>query len=135
MRLASVLLGLPLIATILVALIQGTRHLAWSWPAHAQHHLISHIALAVGLGTICLLLVAGPLRRSERWSWWALAVAGIAIYGGFWLGNATVGLGEPGAGPNTSQAIQSALYVSGLVIAWRELARAHAIQADQADAG
>ena len=128
MRLASLLLGLPLVATILVALIQGTRHLSWSWPVHAHHHLISHITLAVGLGTICLMLIVGPLRRLERWSWWSLVVAGVAIYGGFWIGNATIGLGEPGAGPNTSQAIQSALYASGLAVAWRELAKAHAAQ-------
>ena len=122
-RFASLLLGLPLVATILIALIQGTRHLSWSWPVHAHHHLISHIALAVGLGAICIMLIVGPLRRQERWSWWALAVAGVANYGGFWIGNVTIGLGEPAAGPNTSQAVQSALYAAGLVVAWRELAK------------
>jgi hypothetical protein len=126
MRLASLLLGLSLVATILVALIQGTRHLSWSWPVHAHHQLISQIALAVGMSIICLMLISGPLRRMERWSWWALAVGGVATYGGFWIGNATIGLGEPGAAPNTSQAIQSALYASGLVIAWRELAKSQA---------
>ena len=121
MRLVSSLLGLPLVATILIALIQGTRHLSWDWPVHAHHHLLAHITSAVGLSIVSLLLIFGPLQRRERWAWWALALAGVAIYGGFWLGNATVGLGEPGAAPNTSQAVQTVSYLLGLALGWREL--------------
>ncbi len=121
MRLVSSLLGLPLVATILIALIQGTRHLCWDWPVHAHHHLLAHITSAVGLSVVSLLLLLGPLQRRELWAWWALAIAGVAIYGGFWLGNATVGLGEPIAAPNTSQAVQTASYLLGLALAWREL--------------
>ncbi len=120
-RLVSSLLGLPLIATILISLIQGTRHLSWDWPVHAHHHLLAHIASAVGLSVVSLLLIFGPLQRGEPWVWWALAIAGLAIYGGFWLGNAAVGLGEPGAAPNTSQAVQTVLYMLGLALGWREV--------------
>ena len=120
MRLVSSLLGLPLVATILIALIQGTRHLSWDWPVHAQHHLLAHITSAVGLSVVSLFLIFGPLKRREPWAWWALAIAGVGIYGGFWLGNATVGLGEAGAAPITSQAIQSVLYLIGLILGWRE---------------
>lgn len=121
MRLVSILLSLPLVATILVLLVQATRHLYWDWPVHAHHHLLAHIASGVGLAVVSLLLVFRPLRRRERWAWWGLAVAGVAIYGGYWLGNALVGLGEPGLGPNASQAAQTALYLAGLALAWREL--------------
>ncbi len=117
MRTVSALLGLPLVATIVIALAQGTRHFAWDWPVHAHHHLLAHLSSAVGLCIVSLLLVFGPLRRGEAWAWWALCIAGVAIYGGYWLGNATVGLGEPGLAPNTSQAIQTLMYVAGLVLA------------------
>ncbi len=122
MRLVQVLLGLPLVATIGIALIQGSRHLAWDWPAHAHHHLIAHISGVCGLALLSLILVFGPLQRRERWAWWCLVLSGLCIYGGYWLGNFLVGLGEPSAPPNTSQAIQSALYVVGLIFAWRALA-------------
>lgn len=121
MGLPSALLGVPLLATILVSLFRGTRHLSWDWPVHAHHHLVANISTAVGLAVVSLLLVVGPLQRRERWTWWALLVAGLAIFGGFWIGNATVGLGEPGALPNTAQAILTALYVGGLGLAWRPL--------------
>jgi hypothetical protein len=120
-RLASVFLGVPLAATVLVSLIRGTRHLASDWPVHAHHHLIADITGAVGLAVVSLLILIGPIRKRETWAWWALLVAGVAIYGGFWLGNAVVGLGEPGAVPNTAQAVLSALYLTGLVLAWRAL--------------
>lgn len=121
LKLASTLLALPLGATILVSLVRGTRHLAWDWPVHAHHHLIANISVAVGLSVVSLLILFGPVQRRERWAWWALLIAGAAIYGGFWLGNAVVGLGEPGAVPNTAQAVQTAVYAAGLVVAWRAL--------------
>lgn len=121
MRLVSVLLGLPLVATILVGLIRGTRHLTWDWPVHAHHHLVAHVTSAVGLSVVSLLVLAGPMQRRERWAWWALLVTGTAIYGGFWLGNAVVGLGEPGAVPNTAQAVQTAAYLLGLILGWRRM--------------
>lgn len=119
MRLTSTLLGLPLVATILVALIAATRHLAEDWPVHAQNHLLGHISVAVGLSVVSLLIVFGPLRRHERWAWWALVVAGSTIYGGFWFANLTVGFGESATGPNASQAVQTVVYGLGLVSAWR----------------
>lgn len=121
MRIVSVLLGLPLGATILISLIRGTRHLAWDWPVHAHHHLIGNITAAVGLSVVSLLILFGPMQRREAWAWWALLISGTAIYGGFWIGNAVVGLGEPGAVPNTAQAVQTALYSMGLLLGWRTL--------------
>lgn len=127
MRLASALLGLPFVATILIALIQGTRHLGWDWPVHAHHHLLAHVTSAVGLCVVSLLVLAGPMQRRERWAWWSLLVAGVAIYGGYWLGNAMVGLGEPGTVPNASQAVQTVVFAVGLVLGRRELGRSSRI--------
>lgn len=121
MKAASVFLGLPLATTVGVSLIRGSRHLAWDWPVHAHHHLIGNISTAVGLSVVGLLIVFGPLQRREKWAWWALLIAGLAIYGGFWLGNAVVGLGEPGAVPNTAQGVQTGLYLVGLILASRAL--------------
>lgn len=121
MRLVSFLLGLPLVASILISLVQATRHLYWDWPVHAHHHLLAHIATGVGLAMVGLLLITGPLQREERWSWWALLIAGCAIYGGYWLGNAVVGLGEPSLLPNASQGVQTVLYGTGLLLARRRM--------------
>lgn len=121
MRLPKVLLTIPLVATIFVALTRATVHFELGWPIHAQHHLVHQIVLFIGISMLGLMLLYGPLARGETWSWWGLLIAGLAIHGGFWLGHPLVGLGEPGTLPNTAQAVLSALYVAGLVTAWRAL--------------
>lgn len=131
-RAPVVLLALPLLATIAVAVVRGSRHFGWAWPVHAQHHLVAHIAGSVGLAGVGLLILFLPLRQGrEPWAWWALALAGAAIFGGFWLGNVTVGLGEPSTVPNTAQSVLTLLYVAGL--AWSALdLRDHARHAARA---
>jgi hypothetical protein len=126
MRLASVLLALPLVANALINALQAPRHFSEGWPVHAQHHLLDHITAAIGLSLVSLLLVFGPLRRGERWAWWGLVVAGVLLFGGYWLANATVGLGLPAAVPNASQAIQAALYSVGLGLALQDTSPAAA---------
>lgn len=121
MRAAKVLMTIPLCATIFVALGRATRHFALDWPVHAQHHLIHQIVMFVGIAVIGLMLVYGPLARRERWSWWALVIAAVAIHGGFWLGHPIVGMGEPATMPNVAQGILSALFVAGLFVARRAL--------------
>lgn len=122
-RLATLLLTIPLAVSSLVAVTRGTRHLALDWPVHARHHLVHGIALWFGLPLVALFLVCIPLQRGDAWAWWALVVAGVVLYGGYWLGNLSVGLGEPGLVPNTAQAVQAALYAVGLVLAWPHMRR------------
>ena len=121
MRLATWLLGLPLAASILVALTRATVHFSAGWPTHAQHHLVHQIAIALGIAWVSFLVLLGPLQRREQWAWRALAVAGAFIYGGYWLGNLTVGHEGAATVPNASQAIQTVLYAAGLVLSRRQL--------------
>lgn len=116
-RAATLLLSIPLVATILIAVIRGTRHFGWDWPTHAHHHLAAHISGAVGLAVVGLLVMLEA--RSEPWAWWALAVAGVAIFGGYWIASAAVGLGIEAAVPNTAQGILTLTYAAGLVVARR----------------
>ena len=120
MKLATILLALPLIANAFINAAQAPRHFSEGWPVHAQHHLLDHITAAIGLSVVSLMIVFGPLRRGERWAWWSLVVAGVALFGGYWLATATLGLGTASAVPNASQAIQAVLYVFGLGLAVRK---------------
>lgn len=127
MKLASFLLGVPLVANGLITLIQASRHLFTDWPVHAHHHVVAHISSTVGVVVVALLVLIGPLQHRERWAWWAMLAAGVTMYGGYWLGNVIVGLGEPEVLPNTSQAAQSVVYFAGLVLGWRGLTRSKAV--------
>lgn len=124
MQLTKILLTIPLAATIFVALGRATVHFELGWPVHAQHHLVHQIVLFLGLSAVGFLILYGPLARRERWSWWAMLIIGISLFGGFWFGHPLVGLGEPGMLPNTAQAVLSLLFVLGLGFGWREVRRA-----------
>lgn len=118
-RTASLLLTLPLFASSVIPISRGTTHLSLDWPVHAHHHLVHQLFLWTGLPILGLLLVWIPLQRGELWAKWALLLIGLCLYGGYWVGNLTIGLGEPATIPNTSQAIQALIYSTGLIVAWR----------------
>lgn len=117
----TLLLRAPLVVSIGVAVIRGSRHFSWDWPTHAHHHLVGNISTVVGLSVVSLLIVRGPLRDGEAWAWWALVVSGLALFGGYWLGNVTVGFGEPATQANVAQTVLTLSYASGLAVARRTL--------------
>lgn len=123
MAITKALLTIPLIVTIFVALVRATVHFELDWPVHAQHHLVHQIVLMVGISALGLMLLYGPLARLEFWAWWGMIAVGVSIHGGYWLGHPLVGLGEPGAIPNTAQVILSLLFAAGLATSWRRLWR------------
>ena len=41
-------------------------------PPHAQGHFLGAGAWALVAAGLCVVLALGPLRRGERWAWWAL---------------------------------------------------------------
>jgi hypothetical protein len=51
-----------------------------SWPAHARFHLTWAAGKLFALGCSILALAWVPLRRGERWAWWA-AFANVAFGG------------------------------------------------------
>ncbi len=94
------------------------QHFSDGWPGHAEHHLFTGIGTNIGLTVVALLIIRGRLAAGEPWSWPALVVTGLAIYGTFWLSVATIGLHEAATAPYTVMTVLTALYLSGLVLAW-----------------
>ena len=76
MRIAAIFVAFPLIATLLNALVMGSRHfILSSWPDHAYHHLARQIVLDCGMSVLGLLLLHHFLtRRRERWAWWGCSL-------------------------------------------------------------
>lgn len=123
MRFSTLLVGFPLVATMVNAVVMGGRHFFLSdWPDHAYHHLARQIILDCGLSLLGLVL----LRRflvvgAEPWLWWSLVVVGAAIFGGYWLSSLALGLGEPNTLAYSARVAYSTSYVVGLVMLWRKL--------------
>jgi hypothetical protein len=120
-RIAGLLVGFPLVATFLNALIMGSRHFFLSaWPDHAYHHLARQIVLDCGIAALGLLLLYRFIRvAKERWLWWGLLVVGVSIFGGYWLSSAVLGLGEPNLLAYSTRVAYTSIYAAGLVLLWR----------------
>ena len=37
---------------------------------------------------MCVAIALGPLRRGERWAWWAMLVASVSLFGGVFVAHA-----------------------------------------------
>ena len=113
-------MAFALTALMGIALLRFPAHLAdTQWPAHAKAHLVSQIAVVVGLGLTGLAILFGPFRRGRAWAWWCLLVSGLALFGGYWL---ALAVAEPGLAWRSTHslfAVLSALYTGGLALGWR----------------
>lgn len=83
MTIGVILLIIIHIAILISQLIVNPTHLSDpTWTMHAKDHLVRGIADMVGLNLVALLVAYYPLRKGERWAWWALVIAGLALIGG-----------------------------------------------------
>ena len=96
------------------------------WPPHEMFHLLMGLSGLLATYALILILVWIPLRRGERWAWFAIAVGALIVHGGQWasdvltdggLRNYTVILGS---GSLVFAGIIAALllYGVGLALTW-----------------
>ena len=118
-RVGTILLMATLAALVAVALLRFPGHLTEvDWPPHAKTHLIGQISTIAALTALSLAILAGPFRRGKRWAWWCLALVGLAVFGGYWLAVVMVEPDAPWRGGNTTFAVLTSGYASGLVLSW-----------------
>jgi len=118
-HLGAILLIATLTALVTVALVRFPGHLAEvDWPPHAKSHLIGQIGTIVALATLSVAVLAGPFRSGKLWAWWCLTLVGLAVFGGYWLAVAMVEPDAPWRGGNTTFAVLTGGYASGLVLSW-----------------
>lgn len=61
--------------------------------AHQDFHVVWEAFKYFAASSACLAIVLGPLRRGERWAWWAMLVASLALFGGVFVAHALSGGG------------------------------------------
>jgi hypothetical protein len=108
------------------------RHwLAGEWPPHAIFHTLMGLGGLLATYALILILVWIPLRRGERWAWFAIGLAVLIALGGLvvsdfvtggGLRNYTVTLGS-GATVYTGLLVALALYGVGLALTWSSTRR------------
>ena len=119
-------LGLLTVSAILAALallLATPRHRAEredksSWPEHATTHVWQGVLWSVGLSVVVVVLTWIPLASDERWAWWALALLGAILYGGYL---APLALREPDRLSRTDLAFfggLALLHAAGLALSW-----------------
>jgi len=119
-RTGTALLLITIAALAVVALARFPAHLTnVDWPPHAKAHLIGQIGTTVALAIASLAVLAGPFRSGKRWAWWCLALVGLAVFGGYWIAHAIAEPDAPWRGGNTTFALLTVCYFSGLALSCR----------------
>jgi peptidoglycan/LPS O-acetylase OafA/YrhL len=55
---------------------------------HQNFHVVWEAFKYFAASTACLAIALGPLRRGERWAWWTMLVACLALFGGVFVAHA-----------------------------------------------
>src|SRR5688572_16186834 len=78
-------LTVALAASMAVHWVISSRHWVlappeyWEKYAHAHYHLAQSLSLTLGLCVVAMIVVWGPFRRRDRWSWWVLLAVGTCL--------------------------------------------------------
>ncbi len=119
MNIGPIILILLHVIILVSQLIVNPTHLSDpTWPIHAKDHLVRAIYFMAGLNLVAMLIAYYPLRKGERWAWWALAIAGLALIGG------TLGSGIISHEPLPSDvminfSILAFIDIVGLALSWK----------------
>ena len=62
--------------------------------AHQNFHVVWEAFKYFAASTACLAIALFPLRRGERWAWWTMLVACLALFGGVFVAH-TLSQGGP----------------------------------------
>ena len=53
--------------------------------AHQNFHVVSEAFKYFAASSACVAIAVTPLRRRERWAWWIMLVACLALFGGVFV--------------------------------------------------
>lgn len=79
---------LPLFAATAETRATAGHLLQEQWPQHVMFHLLMGLSGLLAAYALILVLVWIPLRRGQRWAWYAVAVGALIVHGGQWLSDA-----------------------------------------------
>ena len=99
------------------------------WPRHAIFHAVTGLFDVLVLCTFVFVLSWRFLKDGRRWSWWALALIGLAMFGGLPVGNLLSHGGLSGGGESLGHPqlftglawLSVILWVLGLGLTWSHL--------------
>ncbi len=69
-----------------------------AWPDHAKFHAVTGLFDELTLCLATLIVSWTWLRAGRRWSWWALGLIGLSLFGGLLIGNVLSHGGLSGGG-------------------------------------
>ena len=73
---------LPLLAGISETKACIVHLLQDNWPPHAMFHMLMGLGGLLATYGLILFLTWGPLKRGERWAWYAIGFAATVVHGG-----------------------------------------------------
>ena len=89
----GILTILPLLASVLESRACIGHFMQEQWPPHEMFHLLMGLSGLLATYALILILVWIPLRKGERWAWFAIAVGALIVHGGQWVSDVVTGGG------------------------------------------
>jgi hypothetical protein len=122
----AILTFLPLFAALVESRACIGHFLERRWPPHATFHVMMGLAGLLGAYGLILTLVWIPLRRGERWAWFAIALAALVVHGGAIISDLVTdgglrkhaGIVASGSKLFAGIFVSLALYAVGLALTW-----------------
>jgi hypothetical protein len=97
-----------------------------AWPSHALFHVVMGLGSLLAACGLILVLAWGPLKRGERWAWFAIGIAVLTIHGFQLLGDLVTdgglrnqqGMVASGTVLMTAIVVSLLLYAVALTLSW-----------------
>jgi hypothetical protein len=119
-KVSVVLLASATLGHLLVYLFGGPKHVVdETWPPHARVHMLQSLGWTLGLDSLSLALVVGPLRQGKRWAYWALVYAFPFVHLPYFIGMALIQDGGSDAFGTFSVSVMMTQYLVGLAAGWK----------------
>jgi len=80
----GILTFLPVLAATVETRASAGHFLQEQWPPHEMFHLLMGLSGLLATYALILILVWIPLRKGERWAWFAIAIGALIVHGGQW---------------------------------------------------
>ena len=90
-----------------------------TWTPHQQFHAFREIFLATVFSIAGILISVGPLRQGKPGSLAIVALLGVGVVGGFWVGLPLTGVGKDEIAPYVNHGLQVATLTAGCLLSRR----------------
>lgn len=111
-----VIAGVSLVTAIIFIVAIPEHIVDPNWRAHARNHVFQALFWIVGFCLLIAIIALKPLQEGAEWARWAVALAGVFVYGGYFIPIPITGGGARGILDDIVFSLLIILFLVGLAL-------------------